>query len=67
MSNVPQTLSPPLHREPTEELHNGDHMTQPEFHRIYQRMPKEFKAELIGGIVYLSPRSDSATASCTCR
>ena len=55
MSIVPQISSPTLRREPHEELHNGDEMTQPEFHRIYQRMPKEFKAELIGGIVYVSP------------
>src|SRR4051794_32486311 len=54
MSNAPQVSSPSLRREPPE-LHNGDHMTQPEFHRIYERMPKEFKAELVGGIVYVSP------------
>ena len=55
MSHIPQVMTPTLQREPPEELHNGDHMTQPEFHRIYERMPKEFKAELIGGIVYVSP------------
>jgi hypothetical protein len=36
------------------ELHNGDRMTQAEFHRIYERMPGNFKAELIGGIVYVA-------------
>jgi Uma2 family endonuclease len=36
------------------ELHNGDHLTQQEFHRIYARMPEDFKAELIGGIVYVA-------------
>lgn len=36
------------------ELHSGDRMTQKEFHRIYQRMPAHFKAELIGGIVYVA-------------
>ncbi len=41
-------------KAPPEELHNGDHMTQPEFHRIYERMPEEFKAELIGGIVFVA-------------
>ena len=35
-------------------LHNGDRMTQAEFHRIYERMPAHFKAELIGGIVYVA-------------
>jgi Uma2 family endonuclease len=36
------------------ELHSGDHMTRAEFHRIYQQMPEDFKAELIGGIVYVA-------------
>src|SRR5262245_47183796 len=39
---------------PPPELHSGDRMTQKEFHRIYQMMPKHFKAELIGGIVYVA-------------
>lgn len=36
------------------ELHNGDRMTQPEFHRLYEQTPEDFRAELIGGIVYVS-------------
>ena len=36
------------------ELHNGDRMKRAEFHRMYEQMPKRFKAELIGGIVYLA-------------
>lgn len=36
------------------ELHNGDRMTQLEFHRVYRQMPERFKAELIGGIVYVA-------------
>lgn len=36
------------------ELHSGDRMTQAEFHRIYERMPANFRAELIGGTVYVS-------------
>lgn len=36
------------------ELNNGDRMTQAEFHRIYEQMPQDFRAELIGGIVYVS-------------
>jgi Uma2 family endonuclease len=43
----PEPLGPP-------ELHSGDRMTRQEFHRIYERMPKHFKAELIGGIVYVT-------------
>lgn len=33
-------------------LHRGDTMTQPEFHRAYSDMPKEYRAELIGGMVF---------------
>ena len=36
------------------ELHSGDRMTQPEFHRLYEQTPEDFRAELIGGIVYVS-------------
>jgi Uma2 family endonuclease len=36
------------------ELHSGDRMTRKEFHRIYEKMPEDFCAELIGGIVYVS-------------
>jgi hypothetical protein len=32
---------------------NGDRLTQAEFHRRYQAMPPNVKAELIGGIVYM--------------
>jgi Uma2 family endonuclease len=35
-------------------LESGDRMTRAEFHRIYEQMPKGFKAELIGGIVYVA-------------
>jgi Uma2 family endonuclease len=35
-------------------LVNGDHLKQPEFHRRYEAMPEGFKAELIGGIVYVA-------------
>jgi Uma2 family endonuclease len=31
----------------------GDRMDQRTFHRIYEQMPEDFKAELIGGIVYV--------------
>lgn len=36
------------------ELHSGDRMSREEFHRIYQQMPEDLRAELIGGIVYVS-------------
>ena len=30
-------------------------MTREEFHQLYERAPEHFKAELIGGIVYVAP------------
>ncbi len=36
------------------DLNNGDEMTREEFHRIYERTPEDFKAELIGGVVYVA-------------
>lgn len=36
------------------ELHNGDRMTREEFHRAYENAPEDFRAELIGGIVYVA-------------
>jgi len=39
-------------------LHNGDRLTQAEFHRRYEAAPPDLKAELIGGIVYLASPAD---------
>ena len=47
----PRNEQAPLERV---ELHSGDRMTREEFHRAYRLMPEDFKAELIGGIVYVS-------------
>lgn len=33
-------------------LHNGDRMKRQEFHTAYCQMPEDYKAELIGGIVF---------------
>lgn len=33
-------------------LHNGDRMKRAEFHRAYSQMPENYRAELIGGIVF---------------
>jgi Uma2 family endonuclease len=41
-------------RRPLVELQNGDQMTREEFHRLYEQTPDGFKAELIGGIVYVA-------------
>ena len=35
-------------------LENGDHLTREEFHRRYEAMPENVKAELIEGIVYMT-------------
>ncbi len=35
-------------------LKTGDRLKQPEFHRLYEQTPKHFRAELIGGTVYVS-------------
>jgi Uma2 family endonuclease len=51
MSVVPRPAEQPAERL---EFENGDHMSQPEFHRIYSQMPERFRAELIGGIVYVA-------------
>ena len=33
---------------------NGDRMTRADFHFIYDKMPDDFRAELVGGVVYLA-------------
>jgi len=38
----------------TVDLHSGDRMSAEEFHRLYRLLAEDFKAELIGGIVYVS-------------
>lgn len=49
------------HRWPTADgqgpvplLEPGDHLDQPAFHARYRELPEDVKAELIGGVVYLS-------------
>ena len=36
------------------DLNSGDQMLREEFHRLYEQTPEDFKAELIGGIVYVA-------------
>src|SRR5579885_549075 len=43
--------SPQIKRLPP--LENGDRLDQKTFHARYQAMPENFRAELIGGIVYV--------------
>lgn len=37
-----------------EQLHSGDRMTRSDFHEAYLKTPEGFKAELIGGTVYVA-------------
>jgi Uma2 family endonuclease len=48
-SSRPPDLPPAIPR-----LVNGDRLSQPEFHRRYEAMPPDVRAELIGGIVYMA-------------
>jgi Uma2 family endonuclease len=41
-------------QSPFSTLASGDRMTQREFHRRYELLPEDVKAELIGGIVYMA-------------
>ena len=36
------------------ELHSGDRLSSAQFHEAYSRTPEDFRAELIGGIVYVA-------------
>jgi Uma2 family endonuclease len=47
MSTIEQPPAVPL-------LHNGDRMSQAEFHRRYEAYPGDAKFELIGGTVYMA-------------
>ena len=42
-------------------LRNGDHLTRAEFHRRYEAMGDDVRAELIEGIVYLRSKHDMAS------
>ncbi len=46
--------TPLILRAPPTFLDNGDLMSQAEFHIAYEKTPEHFKAELIGGVVYVA-------------
>ncbi|HZL35171.1 MAG TPA: Uma2 family endonuclease [Tepidisphaeraceae bacterium] len=48
------TLVPSHMKRHVVPLHNGDRLTQDEFHRRYQSSPEKVKAELIEGTVYMA-------------
>src|SRR5437773_9538549 len=56
MATVPRSVE---RRTPKKErrlppLENGDHLDQKTFHERYEAMPRGTRAELIGGVVYMS-------------
>src|SRR3990170_6709436 len=52
LGNPPVLVVPP--KRPPVEIYNGDRMSREEFHRLYEGAPEDFKAELIGGTVYVA-------------
>jgi len=58
MSMVAATRVPSPFRTPLP-LEQGDHLDQPTFHALYEAMPPDVKAELIGGVVYIMPSAVS--------
>jgi Uma2 family endonuclease len=50
---MPATLTRPDLKKPAM-LHNGDNLDQPTFHRLYEQTAEGFRAELVGGIVYVA-------------
>lgn len=53
-ANQPAPLVPAFRFRHEFRLQNGDTMSREEFHRLYEQTPEDFKAELIGGIVYVA-------------
>jgi Uma2 family endonuclease len=51
---VPASRGGPPTRPPLPPLEAGDHLDQKTFHARYEAMPADFRAELIGGIVYVA-------------
>jgi Uma2 family endonuclease len=51
---TPSAADPAANGAAIPPLYNGDRLTQAEFHRRYEAMPEDVKAELIGGVVYMS-------------
>jgi Uma2 family endonuclease len=56
MAGVSRITSPPtriIDKSPLPPLEAGDHLEQKTFHARYEAMPEDFRAELIGGIVFM--------------
>ena len=48
------TVSKPRRTRTLPPLENGDFLDQPTFHQRYEAMPEEVRAELIGGMVFMT-------------
>ena len=53
-TSAPRVASYKQLRKIVTPFENGEQLTQKEFHRRYERMPEDFRAELLGGVVHLS-------------
>jgi Uma2 family endonuclease len=53
-AELPAVPVPAVRRQSHIELQNGDRMNREDFHRLYEQTPEGFRAELIGGIVYVA-------------
>ena len=49
-----KTVAAPVESSSLPPLENGDHLDQRTFHERYEAMPEDTRAELIGGIVFMS-------------
>jgi Uma2 family endonuclease len=54
MKSAARSTRPLLRKKHLPQLENGDHLDQKTFHQRYEAMPENVRAELIGGIVYMS-------------
>lgn len=54
MPSVNHEKKPPVAGRFVPPFENGDCMDQKTFHRLYEKTPEGFKAELIGGVVYMA-------------
>lgn len=53
MSSIPERSSTDAQKRAKGRLlHNGDKLKQEQFHRLYEQMPTDYRAELIGGLVF---------------
>jgi Uma2 family endonuclease len=61
MNSLRRPVRPSMPSNPNESsmpaLENGDHLDQKTFHERYEAMPEDTRAELIGGIVFMSSPS----------